>query len=352
MRIRTLIISMLAVFAVSAVASASASAECLKVAVAGTGAYSNNICTVTTGAKEYVEVEKLETELKAGEWCAKVKATEPSTYKNNTCTEPEVSTGKYIKVLVHEDQGPWYKIEGKTTAFERLEAGETASIAASTSEETTEPWKLVAGTKVVTCKSIALSSAELEGSTGQNSGKSKETVKFDECSVTGNGEPCEVAESKTITTEPLINELGYAKKTAGGEGEGKILTIFKPASGTKFAKINFEGPGCKVTSTIVETKAGCEPACEGVIAEDQTEEDKSIEVDAEAPVAAINDITFPATEITGIWTEAGGVLKGRNGGIAAFGVKAQQIGSADIALSGTLAGKKWGVFSSEKGDGK
>jgi hypothetical protein len=102
MRIRTLIISLLAVcavFAVSAVGAASASAQCLKVAVAGTGHWENNKCTVAGGTKEYVEVEKVETQLKPGEWCAKVKAGEPSTYKDNKCTEPETSTGKYIKVM-------------------------------------------------------------------------------------------------------------------------------------------------------------------------------------------------------------------------------------------------------------
>jgi hypothetical protein len=53
--------------------------------------------------KEYVEVEKLETYLGSGVWCAKVKAGEPSTYKDNKCTELEASTGKYIKVLESGD---------------------------------------------------------------------------------------------------------------------------------------------------------------------------------------------------------------------------------------------------------
>ncbi len=103
MRIRTLIISLFAVFALGAVASASASAStpgCYKVAVAGTGAWEKSTCLAPAGTtKEYVMVEKVEAQLKPGEWCAKVKTGEPSTYKDNKCTEAEAGTGKYIKVM-------------------------------------------------------------------------------------------------------------------------------------------------------------------------------------------------------------------------------------------------------------
>ena len=101
-RIRIIMLSLLAVFAVSAVASASASATCYKVAVAGTGHWENGTCTVVGTTKEFVEVEKLETKLNAGEWCAKVKAGEPSTFEDNKCTKAKAGTGEFIKVLVPE----------------------------------------------------------------------------------------------------------------------------------------------------------------------------------------------------------------------------------------------------------
>lgn len=101
-QLRVLFVSLLAVFAVSAVASASASATCYKVATAGTGHWENSTCTVAGGTKEYVEIEKLETKLKSGEWCAKVKAGEPSTFSDNKCTAPKVGTGEFTKVLVPE----------------------------------------------------------------------------------------------------------------------------------------------------------------------------------------------------------------------------------------------------------
>jgi hypothetical protein len=266
-------------------------------------------------------------------------------------------------IAANKGLGEWNKENAVTKACEeeskkgagegefstRLLSGETASFNASTSEG---KWELVAGTKVVTCNKIKVAGEALEGSTGENAGKSKETVEFEECVVAGNGTKCAVEGGK-ITTEPLTDTLGYASE-ASGEGNGKILTIFKPAAGAKFAKINFvpeAGGTCNVANTIVETKAGCTPACEGVIAADETELGGLDEVDAEPAAEPINDLNFPATEIKEIHTEAGGTLTKRSGGIAAFGVKAQQKGGADIELSGAFAGRNWGVFSSEKGDG-
>jgi len=102
-QIRILLISLLVVFAISAGASASsASATCYRVVVAGTGHWEKNTCSSGTATKNYVEVETLETAIKVGEWCAKVKAGEPSTYENNTCTTTKTGTGEYTKVYVPE----------------------------------------------------------------------------------------------------------------------------------------------------------------------------------------------------------------------------------------------------------
>jgi hypothetical protein len=104
---RKILVCLIAVLALGAVASASASAApmCYKVAVAGSGAWENNACTVAGGTKEYVKVEKLETQLNAGtsgapaEWCAKVKTGEPSRFSDNKCTVAKTGTGEFIKVL-------------------------------------------------------------------------------------------------------------------------------------------------------------------------------------------------------------------------------------------------------------
>lgn len=98
-RLRILLLSVLAVFAVSAVASASASATCYKVAVAGTGTFEKSTCEGAAGTKEWVKVSKLETELAPGEWCAKVETAGTGTFSDNKCT---VAAGakEFIKVLV------------------------------------------------------------------------------------------------------------------------------------------------------------------------------------------------------------------------------------------------------------
>jgi hypothetical protein len=100
-RTKIILLSLLAVFAVSAVASASASAStpgCYRVAVAGTGHWENNACTVAGGTKEYVKATTPITQIKPGEWCAKAEAGEPSTYEDEKCTKAKTGTGEFIKV--------------------------------------------------------------------------------------------------------------------------------------------------------------------------------------------------------------------------------------------------------------
>jgi hypothetical protein len=102
-RLRLLLISMMAVFAISAVASASASAACYKwVDKAPTTGYSDPNCTMGAVGGEYVKVSKLENEVPpagSGIWCAKIEPVKTGAWNNNTCTEAGGSK-EYIKVLV------------------------------------------------------------------------------------------------------------------------------------------------------------------------------------------------------------------------------------------------------------
>jgi hypothetical protein len=108
----------MAVFAVSAVASASASATCFKVAVAHTGNYEDSSCTVRDTVEEYIKVSKLETRLKAGEWCAKVEEPETGNYGDAACTKAKAA-GAYIKVgLVKEFE---HCVKQTTKTFEYTE---------------------------------------------------------------------------------------------------------------------------------------------------------------------------------------------------------------------------------------
>ncbi len=100
-RLKVLVVSLLAVFAISAVASSSASAngQCYKVITGGSGGFEDPSCMKAGGTKEYAKVAKLETEIKTGEWCAKSEPEGTGTFNNNACTEAG-GTKNFLKVKV------------------------------------------------------------------------------------------------------------------------------------------------------------------------------------------------------------------------------------------------------------
>ncbi len=100
-QIRLLLMSLLAVFAISAVASASSAsaAGCFQVAEVGKGLFKDPGCTVAGPPNEYIKISKLETWLKAGEWCAKVETAKTGDYEENKCAVGK-KEGEYIKVVV------------------------------------------------------------------------------------------------------------------------------------------------------------------------------------------------------------------------------------------------------------
>ena len=113
-RLKVLLVSLLAVFAVSAVASSSASATCYKVITAGSGGFADPSCLAAGGAKEYAKISSLETEIKTGEWCGKGEEAKTGLFKNNKCTEAEAK-GEFLKVKVPSF---WICKEGGTEKYE------------------------------------------------------------------------------------------------------------------------------------------------------------------------------------------------------------------------------------------
>ena len=101
-RIRIIMLSLLAVFTISAVASGSASASsCVRVAVAHTGGFENNTCGTPVGTtNEFVDASSMGVSIAGDEYCAKVEPGETSTYSDNKCTTPNTGTGEYTKVLL------------------------------------------------------------------------------------------------------------------------------------------------------------------------------------------------------------------------------------------------------------
>ena len=97
-RIRILFVSLLAVFAISAVASASASAECLKVVEAGKGEFEKSTCAGAAGTKEWVKA-KLVKQIKPGEWCAKVETAGKGNKDESCVTNVGATKNEYIKVF-------------------------------------------------------------------------------------------------------------------------------------------------------------------------------------------------------------------------------------------------------------
>ncbi len=236
----------------------------------------------------------------------------------------------------HTDFGPYYKVEG-LAGTERLLGGASQGIEA----KSVGSQVLKTATATITCTGEELKNGQLEGSRGENSSRSSGTLKYSGCTVTGNGTPCEVT-GGTIETKPVIGTLGYEGKSGAGEGEGKLLTIFEPETGTEFAEVKFTGTGCSVNPTKVKTKS---PG-KGIIAEDLNEAEAMVKVGLNETKGLFNFVNFPAAanEITKLWVETNGTLVEVKAGLEAFAIKATLEGKTKLETTGTPK-KKWGVFA-------
>jgi hypothetical protein len=139
-------------------------------------------------------------------------------------------------------EGPYYRVEGT-----RLEADKTLAITA----KALKAFKLTSGAIVIQCAKLGVSSAYIVGSTGKNGGTSVETLKFTECSVTGNGTACEV-ENKAITTVPVKNELVFEETGRVGE----LGVLFVPLEGETFVTIKFTGTCTAKTFSLTGSFVG------------------------------------------------------------------------------------------------
>jgi hypothetical protein len=285
-RIRLIMLSLLAVFAFSAVATTAAEAitapfyrvPCHKVITAGTGAFKDAACTEPGGTNEY------DTRLLAGE-------------------EREV-IGKQVL--------------GKS-------------------------YVLKAGGDTITCTAQKLKAgAKLIGSAKNEPGTSTETIEFSGCTVAGNGEGCEV-KGKAITTEPVKNVLDYYSKEIEKAkfSPEYIGTYFVPVTGTRFVKIEFEPtPPCEVASTEVTG---------GVEAEDVSSTGAKVGPSGVEPKEKVARVRFPTPPILlyeTVTKEAGTVHEltatSKPTWLTAFGGKATLTGESELELPGVA---EWGVFS-------
>jgi hypothetical protein len=263
-------LSMLAVFAVSAVASSSASAAgCYQVAEAGKGFFEkiNATTEVCEGGpvagREFAEVERLETEFSAGVWCAKVKTAGQGNFEDNECKKAKAAS-EYVKVKLpahgfwvckekagagteppikydnHECNTKAKPLAERKWEWRPLERGETFEVK-SESGPTTLEGKILGTRVIIECKKD-----KDTGIIGAG-GKSTDTViTYEECSlaqvVKHVKEPlaCTVGTAGVIKTNAL-KDLLITGKGIGPEDE------FEPETGTTFAEISVTG--CALEST-------------------------------------------------------------------------------------------------------
>jgi hypothetical protein len=228
-RIRIIMLSLLAVFAVSAVASASASAAepewvaCAKVAAGEPSSWSAG-CTEKKASGGFAKV------FFTTGTCAKVAvATEPSAWENSTCTKAKVGTGEFIK------------IEALKRKF--------TSISEPSYLFGTPPLKIRCGKDTDV--------GEINGAKTVGAVK----VIFKECEGVGaNEETCPVksvgaANAGEIVTEELVGELGLVAAAEAPSSETGLA--LKPAAGVGKPFVKLIGtpttciPETNVTGSVI-----------------------------------------------------------------------------------------------------
>ncbi|MFI5168318.1 MAG: hypothetical protein ACHQQS_17050 [Thermoanaerobaculales bacterium] len=234
-----------------------------------------------------------------------------------------------VATAAQATQGPYYRVAGV-----RLKAGESKEIIAATAVANFVLANATTGVKV-TCTSISLNTAaKITGSSGRNSSGSVETITFGGCTVTGNGTGCTVT-GGTVKTEPLVNNLAYATSTR----TGKILVVFEPEEGARFATIGFTGAGCTVASIAVEPQFTL-----GGVCGEAWKSGAAIIVGSEPAEGKVGEINFPAagSQIATAWVEAAGELAEVKCGLQSGGTADTLTGRSSFELEGH---PNWGIYT-------
>lgn len=207
-----------------------------------------------------------------------------------------------------------YKIEGN-----KLEAGETREIKASAKTEFTLKGKGVLEVEAVTkCKKLKLKASEHPDIIGGTPGTSAhEVIEFEECSGTVGGSKCASVEVENAATN---NELVTIR--APSELNGKLATLFTPASGKLFSKIKLNKCGFIFGSQ----KAEVEGTSAALVSPEATE--------AVAGTLAWHE----SMEITEVEKQGGAKVAV---GLKSNGKLATLNGESSVEL---VSGLKWGAF--------
>ena len=215
---------------------------CEKVAEKETGRFRTEAACLegapVVAKTEWIEVEKLETEIKPGEWCAKVKVAKTGNWEEQQCTET-LAESEFIKVKIPTF---WICREGGTEKYEnhlcakKIETGKwsflpvekfykfTGTSGVSKLETTIAKLR-----SIIECKKD-----KITGELGPRGETRKVVITYEECKlftvskyVKTEQTTCEVP---NIKTNELTDEL------IDGSGAGPEDKFYPPASGI-FAEV-------------------------------------------------------------------------------------------------------------------
>jgi hypothetical protein len=199
------------------------------------------------------------------------------------------------------EEAPFWSIAGT-----RLAAGKTHFITAKVfnggSLTLTTPKLGV--TIICTGLSFPFETGVILGSEAENPGTNNEVAHFTGCTVTGNGEKCNV-ENKEITTKPIKSELvETVEEVEKVKKAGKNLLVeFSPFSGEVFVEIKFkEETGGKCTNKTAKVTGS-------VAAEVLNEKEEPVKLPNTLQEGTSWLTRFPATAIERVWLVKAGVGK-------------------------------------------
>jgi hypothetical protein len=190
------------------------------------------------------------------------------------------------------------------------------------------------------CKKLKLEAAALVGEPPGNAGWSVEAIVFEECTVEGNGVPCEVyseqnqgkKELGVIRTTPLTNTLDFPN-AAPAIGDA-LLVYFAPVKGTVIAALKFTGAGCKVTSLILEGS---------VAGEALNSKKEPVKIGQTEVLGEVNYVNFPKAFIKNDFIEEAKVLKAVKPSLKMDGIAATEFkGTMEVKLA---TKEHWGIFT-------
>lgn len=231
-RIRIIMLSLLAVFAVGAVASATASAaapefvRCAKVVTAASGEFEKSNCVGAAGTKEYVKVFVVGKTINATEECAETATAGKGTFENSGCTT--VGSGTKSFILVRPGKLKFEDTEGRSYLYG------TATGTLRVTCPTDISQGVITGVKTVGKVFVTFQSCVGLATSGE------------ECAVNSPGEP-----EGVIKTKELSGELGpVAAAEAPGSETGLAL---KPVA-QPFVELGETGtciPRTKVEKSVI-----------------------------------------------------------------------------------------------------